>query len=207
MSADAASAPDVSPHHVWTAPSQRGLSPDLGRAEDPQRAADLAMHFTTVRSKHTILRQDTTTATVKPSLGQTDHVLMPKPVCAHEISVFPPITPNAPHRAQQWICWFSLILSAAHHMYRGLCEKCCCNSLVCYSYSRWYRWSCMTKSSTHSHSVTAVNLVNTLANLFSILTNTNSSPLRKRRTCYLESWCVQRVPLCQKLHDKLARLL
>lgn len=60
------------------------------------------MHFTTVRSKHTILRQDTTTATVKPSLGQTDDVLMPKPVCAHEISVFPPVTPNAPHRAQQW---------------------------------------------------------------------------------------------------------
>lgn len=58
------------------------------------------MHFTTVRSKHALRRQDTTT--VKPSLGQTDHVLMPKPVCAHEISVFPPITPNAPHRAQRW---------------------------------------------------------------------------------------------------------
>lgn len=175
MSADAASAPDVSPHHVWTAPSQRGLSPDLGRAEDTQRAADLAMHFTTVRSKHAILRQDTTTATVKPSLGQTDHVLMPKPVCHMKLVYSLQLLQMLLTGLSSGICWFSLILSVAHHMYRSLCEKCCCNSLVCYSYSRWYRWSCMTKSSTHSHSVTAVNLVNTLANLFSILTNTNSS--------------------------------
>lgn len=102
------------------------------------------------------------------------------------------------------ICWSRLILSAAH-VQTSLWEV-----LLQFLVLLLQQVVQVELHVLHPHSVTAVNLVNTLANLFSILTNTNSSPLCKGgltwkagvysvSPCVRNSWQISSFALTQPL--------